>query len=214
MGIRLEAALDGDLTKFLKREQDAITAASNRSLDSISLGLRNALRSETESAGLGKLSKSWKRKLYLKDDAAQVYTDSPKPIGAFDKGGVFVSPSGFWLAIPTDAAPKRGNNGKRISPSNFPEERLGKLHFVYRSNRLALLVVENLRARQGKRGGFGKASATSLRTGRGLTTVIMFILVPRINIRKRLNVSATMQSWGDRLASEFIQEVNREVEHG
>ena len=59
----------------------------------------------------------------------------------------------------------------------------------------AKLVGENQRARTGKRCGFGKARETALRTGRRLTTVPMFILVPQVTVRKRLDVAAAADKW-------------------
>ncbi|MEO5336203.1 MAG: DUF6441 family protein [Magnetospirillum sp. WYHS-4] len=57
------------------------------------------------------------------------------------------------------------------------------------------MVAENRHARAGKRGGFGKASESALRTGRGLATVPMFIMVPQVTVRKRLDVSGAAQKW-------------------
>jgi hypothetical protein len=100
---------------------------------------------------------------------------------AFDEGVTIKSKKGLWLAIPTPAAPRRGIGGKRISPSTFPEHRFGQLRFVYRgSGKPSLLVVDGLRARGGKRGGFSKAGKRAQATGRGLTTVVMFIMVPQV----------------------------------
>jgi hypothetical protein len=42
-----------------------------------------------------------------------------------------------WLAIPTENAPRKGVGGKRISPSTFPEQCLGRLRLVARPGRAA-----------------------------------------------------------------------------
>jgi hypothetical protein len=212
--MRLEAALEGNLSEMMKAEQLAITTASRRTITNASLEVRNELRAQTEASGLGKLSKTWKNRNYIEDLAAVIYPDSPRPIQAFINGGVFTSPDGKWLAIPTDAAPKKGTGGKKISPSTFPEAALGKLRFVYISGKVSLLVVDNLKARNGKRPGFGKASATALKTGRGLATVIMFILVPRINIRKRIDINAVRARWLNRLPQYLANEINNAAEAG
>lgn len=69
------------------------------------------------------------------------------------------------------------------------------LSAVYRRRGPSLLVAENQRARTGKRGGFAKASASALKSGRGLASVPMFILVPQVSIRKRLDVSGAANKW-------------------
>jgi hypothetical protein len=48
---------------------------------------------------------------------------------------------GRFLAIPTENAPRRGTDGKRINPSTFPEHRFGPLRFVPRPSGISLLVV-------------------------------------------------------------------------
>ena len=53
---------------------------------------------------------------------------------------------GRFLAIPTENAPRKGTDGRRISPSTFPEHRFGPLRFVPRSSGPSLLVVDGLRA--------------------------------------------------------------------
>jgi len=74
-----------------------------------------------------------------------------------------------------------------------------RLRFVYRRGAPSLLVAENLRARSGKRGGFAVPSAGALRSGRGLATVPIFILVPQVSFKKRLDVAGAAQRWQARL---------------
>ena len=62
-----------------------------------------------------------------------------------------------------------------------------------------------MRARTGKRGGFSRASASALRTGRGLVTVPMFILVPQVTVRKRLEVAGAAERWVSRLPSLVVR---------
>ena len=62
-----------------------------------------------------------------------------------------------------------------------------------------------MRARKGKRGGFADASAASIRTGRGLTTVPVFILVPQVTIKKRFDIDSVAQKWIDRTPELIIR---------
>ena len=196
--MRLEAAIKGDLHKFMEQQKVAAETAVTAGVAEITDRIKNDLRGQVSGAGLGsKLAKSWQAKLYPKgkksiDTAGWVFSKAPKLIRAVDEGTLIKSKDGFFLAIPTEAAPKRGVGGKRITPSNFPEHSLGRLRFVYRPGRISLLVVDNLRAGTGKRGGFRKASESALKTGRGLATVVMFFLVPQVKLRKRLDYKAVV----------------------
>ena len=68
-----------------------------------------------------------------------------------------------------------------------------------------MLVVDNLRAGTGKRGGYRKASESALKTGRGLATVVMFILLPQVMLKKRLDVDGAMQRWRDKIPQLILQ---------
>jgi Family of unknown function (DUF6441) len=113
-------------------------------------GLRTELRRQLASAGLGqRLANSWRDKHYPNqrfDAASLVYTKAPQILRAFDEGAVIRSRRGRFLAIPTENAPKKGTDGKRIRPSTFPEHRFGPLRFVPRPSGPSLLVVDESRA--------------------------------------------------------------------
>ena len=100
---------------------------------------------------------------------------------------------GRFLAIPTENAPGKGTDGKRISPSTFPEHRFGPLRFVPRPNGPSLLVVDGLRAsfsrQTGGLRGFRRATEQARERGHGLTTVVMFLLVAQVTLHKRLDIA-------------------------
>ncbi|HIJ46081.1 MAG TPA: DUF2190 family protein [Rhodospirillaceae bacterium] len=136
------------------------------------------------------------------DAAAMVWSKAPWIIRAFDEGAVIKSKSGFWLAIPTEQAPKRGVGGKRINPSNFPEHRFGPLRFVYRRGRPSLLVVDGVRVNMCGRVGRRANSGAFTKTGRmkqDMATSVMFIMLPRVRLKKRLNVRREIKRWEIRL---------------
>lgn len=209
--MRLEAAIKGDLQKIMKQETAAAEKAVTLGVTAAATGLKEELRGQVTRSGLGeKLARTWRHKRYPSSGyslgaAGLVYSKAPLVISVFNEATRIKSNKGFFLAIPTSAAPKRGVGGKRINPSNFPEHSLGRLRFVYRKGAPSLLVVDGLRAGTGKRGGFRKASATALRTGRGLTTVVMFILVPEVMLKKRLDIDPAMLRWRDRLPVLILQ---------
>jgi hypothetical protein len=112
--------------------------------------LKSELRRQVGSAGLGQRhANSWRDQYYpnQRPDAANlIYTKAPQIVRAFDEGAVIRSRGGRFLAIPTENAPRKGTDGRRICPSTFPEHRFGLLRFVPRSTGPSLLVVDGLRA--------------------------------------------------------------------
>ena len=148
--MKLAASITRSLQANMRAElRDIERAASNGTRDA-GRGLKTELRRQVASAGLGqRLANSWRDRHYPNqklDAASLVYTKAPQIIRAFDEGAVIRSRRGRFLAIPTENAPRKGTDGKRISPSTFPEHRFGPLRFVPRQSGPSLLVVDGLRA--------------------------------------------------------------------
>ncbi len=208
--MKLAAALSGDLRKIMAEEikdaEDAITAGMRQAAD----GLKADLRRQVTEAGMGqRLANTWRAELYPKGRksikaAGFVFTRAPSIIRAFDQGAVIKSKHGFWLAIPTPAA-GTGARGKRMTPGLWEQMHGARLRFIFRRGAPSLLVAENMRARTGKRGGFAKGSASALRSGRGLATVVMFILVPQVSLKKRLDVDGAAERWASALPELIVR---------
>lgn len=121
--MRIEAAITGNLHKFMEQQKAAAEAAVTAGVAEVTERIKNDLRGQVTGAGLGnKLAKSWQAKLYPKGQksisaAGWVFSKAPKLIRAFNEGALIKSKDGFFLAIPTEAAPKRGVGGKRINLS-------------------------------------------------------------------------------------------------
>ena len=185
---------------------------------------RRRPRSEDRAAPSGRerrtgqrLANSWRDKHYPNrklDAASLVYTKAPQIIRAFDEGAVIRSGRGHFLAIPTENAPRKGTDGKRIIPSTFPEHRFGPLRFVPRPTGPSLLVVDGLRAsysrQTGQLRGFRRATERARRSGQGLTTVVMFLLVPQVKLRKRLDVTRAAERWSAQLPALIEQQLRSE----
>ena len=92
------------------------------------------------------------------------------------------SRQGFWLAIPTPAAGK-STGGGRITPGEWGRRTGLRLRFIYRRQGPSLLVAD------GRLNSQRRAVASRANTGRGLTTVQIFLLVPQIKLRKRLDLA-------------------------
>ena len=203
LGVELIGSIRADLQAELRQIERAVTTATRDAGE----GLKQELRNQVTSAGLGgRVARSWRNRHYPNEKhnaASLVWSKAPQIIRAFDEGTLIKSQDGFWLAIPTPAAPKKGVGGKRINPSNFPEHRYGPLRFVYQTTGPSLLVVDGVRisARTGRVGRQAKGGMYT-RSGRlksGMTTVVMFLLVPRVKMPKRLDVKQAANRWLARL---------------
>lgn len=190
-----------------KRDRQWAVARSSR-------GLQMEFRSQTNRATRNsKLGNAWRREQYPRppelatNPAAIVYSKAPKQMQAFSEAKVIRSQKGFFLSVPTDDAPARGTDGKRISPSNWPEARFGRLRFVFRRGRPSLLVVERQPSIKKATGAlsFRKPSKRAIRTGEKLATVIMFILVPQVRPPKFLDIPRSANKAGRRMVRLYIR---------
>jgi hypothetical protein len=205
--MKLAAALTRSIRAGFEAELRDIERAVSSGTREAGRGLKTELRRQVGSAGLGqRLANSWRDKHYPNqklDAASLVYTRAPQIIRAFDEGAVIGSRRGRFLAIPTENAPRKGTDGKRISPHTFPEHRYGSLRFVPRQSGPSLLVVDDLRAsvsrKTGQLRGFRRATERGRQSGQGLTTVVMFVLVPQVKLPKRLDVTRVAERWSAQL---------------
>ena len=186
--MKLKLDITPDLVAMMAAEikagEKAVTAATRDAGNS----LKTAWRAQVTGAGLGqRLARTIRSEQFPKgkpslNAAALVWSKAPVIIGAHDTGPLIRSRNGFWLAIPTEAA-GRGFRGGRITPGEW-ERRSGlRLRIVYRRNSPSLLVAE------GRLNARGRAVASRSRTGRGVTTVPIFLLVPQVQLSKRLDLA-------------------------
>lgn len=182
-----------DLGKALAGTEKAIERAVTSGMHDAADALKGELREQIVSAGLGdRLARTWRGKVFPEtgdsmEAAAFVWSRAPKLIDAFDRGVTIRSARGLFLAIPTPAAGAvgRGATGKRerITPAGW-ERRTGmKLRFVYRRGRPSLLVADSARVTS-------RGLAARNRRKSGDATVVVFILVPQVSLRKRLDVES------------------------
>jgi len=206
--VKLAATMAGSVLAGMQSEVRSISKAVTAGVKDAGRGLKGDLRKQVVAAGLGpRLARTWRETTYPRGKSSMraatlVWSKAPLIIRTFDEGAVIRSKSGLWLAIPTPAAPKRGVGGKRINPSNFPEHRFGPLRFVYRRNGASLLVVDSVRINKSGRVGRRAKGGAFTKTGRmkqGIATVVMFIMVPQVRLKKRLDVKREVTRWERRL---------------
>ena len=186
--MRLKLEISPDLAALMQAEIAAGEKAVTTAMREAGASLKSAWRGQITGAGLGtRLANSIRLATYPKGSAslnaaALVWSNAPEIVGAHDTGPLIRSRQGFWLAIPTLAAGK-STRGGRITPGEW-ERRTGlRLRFVYRRRGPSLLVAE------GRLNSKGRAVASRSKSGRGLTTVPIFLLVPQVKLRKRLELA-------------------------
>ncbi|GGE25518.1 hypothetical protein SAMN05421774_1094 [Gemmobacter megaterium] len=181
--MKLKLEISPDLAALMQAEIAAGEKAVTAAMREAGAGLKSAWRGQITGAGLGaglgtRLGNSIRLAIYPKggeslNAAALVWSNAPVIVGAHDTGPLIRSRIGFWRAIPTPVAGK-STRGGRIPPGEW-ECRTGlRLRFIYRRRGPSLLVAE------GRLNSKGRAVASRAKTGRGLTTVPIFLLVPQV----------------------------------
>jgi len=190
----LAPALIAAMAAEIKAGEKAVSTAMREA----GTGLKTAWRAQITSAGLGRrLANSIRSQTYPKSGdslsaAALVWSQAPVIIRAHDTGPLIRSKNGFWLAIPTAAAGKSARGG-RITPGEWERKQGLKLRFIYRRQRPSLLVAE------GRLNTKGRAVASKSKTGRGVSTVPIFLLVRQVKLAKRLDLARDAERAVDRV---------------
>lgn len=195
--MRLAVDIVGDIREQMRREEEAGRRATLGAMRTAGTTLKERWRAQVVGAGLGtRLARSIRAQVFPSHPsmraAALVWTNAPEIIGAHERGVVIRSESGFWLAIPTEAA-GRGRRGARLTPGEWERQRGIPLRFVYRRGQPSLLVAESRISSR------GTAVASRSKTGRGRMTVPIFIMVPQVKLPKRLSLYAAALREADTL---------------
>jgi hypothetical protein len=201
--MRLTLDIDPDIVGMMRAEIAAGEKAVSAATREAGAGLKTAWRGQITGAGLGRrLANSIRSQTYPKageslNAAALVWSKAPVIVSAHDAGPLIRSRNGLWLAIPTEAA-GRGLRGSKLTPSAW-ERRSGlRLRFIYRRRGPSLLVAE------GRLNTKGRAVASRSKTGRGLTTVPIFLLVRQVKLPKRLNLDRDAERAHDGVAGLIV----------
>lgn len=186
--MKLDLSVTGDILTAMRAEILAGEKSVTSAMRAAGSGLKSDWRTQITRARLGqRLANTIRSKTYPAageslEAAALVWSNAPQIIGAHDTGPLIRSKDGLWLAIPTPAAGK-GSRGKALTPSEWERRRGLRLRFIYRRNGPSLLVAE------GRLNGRGLGVASRSKTGRGKSTVPIFLLVPQVKLTKRLDLA-------------------------
>ena len=187
--MKLTVKFSPDLVALLEQEIKAGERAVTAAMESAGAQLKQDWRDQITRAGLGnRLPRTIRNRTYPTSGdsinaAAFIWSNAPEILNAQDRGALIRSKSGFWLAIPTEAAGK-GRGGARLTPGEWELRRGMRLRFIYRRNGPSLLIAE--KARINTR---GTAVASRAETGRGQVSAPIFLLVPQVKLRKRLDLA-------------------------
>ncbi len=186
--MKLKLNIDPDIIAMMQAEIVAGEKAVSAALREAGSSVKTAWRGQIAQAGLGqRLGRTIRSEAYPKGQpslnaAALVWSNAPVIVGAHDRGPLIRSKSGLWLAIPTAAAGKSARGG-RITPGEWERRRGLSLRFIYRARGPSLLVAE------GRLNSKGRAVASMSKSGRGRTTVPIFLLVRQVKLAKRLDLT-------------------------
>ena len=186
--MKLKLNIDPDIIAMMQAEIVAGEKAVSAALREAGSSVKTAWRGQIAQAGLGqRLGRTIRSEAYPKGQpslnaAALVWSNAPVIVGAHDTGPLIRSKSGLWLAIPTAAAGKSARGG-RITPGEWERRRGLSLRFIYRARGPSLLVAE------GRLNSKGRAVASLSKSGRGRTTVPIFLLVRQVKLAKRLDLA-------------------------
>lgn len=185
--MHLDVILQGKLSDFLETEYKKGANAVTKGITNATDGLKNAMRSQVKSSGLSnRLANTWRGNIYPKGKksisaAGIVYSKAPKIMAGFEYQTVIRGKNVFWLAISTEAIPKRAL-GKKMTPEIYEKSRNTKLRFVYRSHGASLLVHE-----------------------RKKKSIIAFWLVPQVKMPKLIHFQTEGEKWLSRLPTLILQ---------
>ena len=185
--MQLKLALQGKLSDVMEKHYADGAKAITLGISAATNGLKSSLREQVRAAGMSsRMANTWRSVVYPKGKnsiraAGSVYSNAEKIMLGFEYASVIRSHDGLWLAIPTDAIPKKAR-GQRMTPGLYERIKVARLQFVYRRHNCSLLVHTKKKK-----------------------TVIAFILVPQVKMPKLINFASESEHWQNMVPSLILQ---------
>ena len=191
--MKLDVHIDGDLSASLEAEIVAAEKAVTVGVTRTGEALKAAWRAQVTGAGLGRrLANAIRANRYPRSGesisaASLVFSRAAEITDAFDRGVLIRSKHGLWLAIPT---PSRRDQA--LGGGGSPR-RLGAEHRAAAALRLSALGVRACSSPT-TRGSTRAGSRRRIAVDAGATdatgcTVVIFLLVPQVQLAKRLDLA-------------------------
>lgn len=220
MSLQFKLAVSGKLQETMEKELKAGARAVKQAVSFAARKNKEQKRDQVNAVGLGRrMGNTIRDKAYPeKGDslgAASIVYSRASYMYVFEDGVTIRAKNGKWLAIPTQSVPKHGR-GNRWTPEEV-ERRWGvTLRFVRRNGGVHLLVLDGARVSKTGRVSTIRASKATKNMGArsslsGRATVVMFLLIPQVSIRKRLNFAAIDEAWGNELPNLIVREWEQEA---
>ena len=200
----------GDIAKLLSDELKAAEQAAGASVHKAGLEIKADWRKQIVNAGLGtRLSQTIRSQTYPRDkeslrSASLVWSNAPHIISAHDEGTVIKTAGGHFLAVPQPAAGYASTAKKRWTPKEWERRHGLELRPVRLRTGLILLVAD--KARITKK---GRAVMSKAKTGRNQVTAIIFVLVPQIRLKKRIDLQRSVEPISSKVPGRIVRRWNR-----
>lgn len=205
--MKIWAIIANDAAKIIEKTLIERKRATTQQVRRAGIRLKDMLRSQVISAGLGqRVANAWRDKAYgsaaSDNPAALVWSKAPIIHAAFDQGVIIKTRNGErFLAIPSEHVPKK-TGGKRMTPLEVESWLNGDLNFVpFSGGRPGGMLVAPQLVRSSNKRGWRKATVRRTRAGRQAEPVIMFYLVPTARLKKSLDIAGAVKTVTDELIS-------------
>lgn len=214
--MRFELKADDPGAVLQQAVTDVETSVTD-AMNEVTSGLKTDLRQQVTGAGLGqRLARTWRGKRFPEhrpsmNSAAYVWSKAPDIIDGFERGPTIRTVNGGkYLAIPTANVPKRrrgqGGHGSHMSPEQVETAFNQDLKFAKAGNGRLIAYVEVVAARNKR--GYRAPTMGRIARGRRPAAVVMFVLVPEVHMRKRLDIDGAATRWADRVPGIIAQHWN------
>jgi hypothetical protein len=212
--MKITLNFDPDLRALMAAEALAGEKAVTRSMRSAATAVKQDWRDQITRAGLGtRLPRTIRSRAYPEtgesiDAAALIWSNAPEIVGAFDRGVTIRSKDGFWLAVPLPGAGSRLQGGRKLTPARWEQRTGKKLTYIYRRGKAPLLVDTG----QARERGYNDPltfKASRRRYRQNVWTPI-FVLLPQVRLRKRLDLSSGVTGVLNRLPQMIVDDWARQ----
>lgn len=211
--MRLQAAIEGRLADHMAAETKTCETAATSAMQRASAGLKAEIREQITGAGLGRrLANAVRSRVYpvgrkALDPSGLVWSNAPKLTEVFETGATIRPVNGTrYLAIPTENVPNaKGGKRRKMTPVEVEAAYDQDLKFAKAGNGRLIAYVEAVGARSGK--GFRRATGKRLASGRAAVSVVMFVMVPQVRLRKRLDIQGAGERWSARLPAMIAEDL-------
>lgn len=216
-------AIAGSLVKDIEGDIAAIERGRMAAMRLSTEGLKQRLRSQIVSAGLGqRLANSIRSTVYPQrgasaNPAGSVFTRGSGHIVLGHHGTLIrPGPGKAYLAIPTENVPTRrrggafGGRGTKANPFEVETRFNQDLKFFRTRSGVVLAYIDAIRSKNKR--GWRSLTRGRLRQGRQIERVIMFVLIPQVRLRKRLDFDAEHRAAIEAHIAIEAREIDRELD--